>query len=74
VKLTDTSSDWDLLLAWMRGVGEPSDWAAPEGPAPDPDEVPAQPAGQVPAFGRWHASEQRPGRSGRMDARRGGPT
>ena len=78
MKLTDTSSDWDLLLAWMHRVGEPSDPAAPqgpapEGPAPETEEIPAQPAGQVPASGRWRAREQRPGRSWRPDARGEGP-
>jgi hypothetical protein len=82
VKLTDTSSDWDLLLAWMRGVGGPADAAAPGGPAPEgpdtygPDTetegVPAQPAGQMRASGRWRAREQR-SRSWRLDGRGAGP-
>jgi hypothetical protein len=58
VKLTDTSSDWDLLLAWMRGIGEPSDRAAPEG-----EEVQLQPDGGVPGSGRSRVSEPSPERS-----------
>jgi len=72
VKLTDTSSDWDLLVAWMGGVAEPSDSGAPEGPDAETGAVPARPNGRVPASDGWRAREQR-GRSWRLDRRGADP-